>query len=77
MSRDAICPRRSLGSPYPGWISPGCQILATKSGTVLSAKITPDMDTGIGKWLEEFFQMPWLAFTGLSPGHPGAPKAGT
>ena len=29
--------------------------MATSAGTVVSANITPDTETGIGKWSEEFF----------------------
>jgi len=44
------------GQPVPGMEFAGGQVFASKAGTVVSANITPDMDTGIGKWPEEFFQ---------------------
>lgn len=43
------------GRPIPGKRFAGGQSFATNLGTVVSANITPDMDTGIGKWSEEFF----------------------
>ncbi|HTT61451.1 MAG TPA: cytochrome c [Bryobacteraceae bacterium] len=43
------------GQPVPGMEYAGGQVFATKAGTVLTANITPDLDTGIGKWSEEFF----------------------
>jgi mono/diheme cytochrome c family protein len=43
------------GQPIPGKSFAGGQVFATQLGTVVSANITPDIETGIGKWSEEFF----------------------
>jgi len=43
------------GEPMPGkWLAGG-EIFRTPMGTVVSSNITPDMDTGIGKWSEQDF----------------------
>jgi hypothetical protein len=43
------------GEPLPGkWLAGG-EIFRTPMGTVVSANITPDKDTGIGKWSEQDF----------------------
>jgi mono/diheme cytochrome c family protein len=34
----------------------GGRVFATTMGTVVSANITPDTETGIGKWSDEYFQ---------------------
>lgn len=43
------------GQPVAGKEFAGGRVFATKFGTVVTANITPDMDTGIGKWSEEYF----------------------
>jgi mono/diheme cytochrome c family protein len=43
------------GQPVAGMEFAGGQPFVTKIGTVVTANITPDLDTGIGKWNEEFF----------------------
>jgi mono/diheme cytochrome c family protein len=43
------------GQPLPGMNFGGGRKFATTFGTVVSANITPDLDTGIGKWTEDFF----------------------
>ncbi|SPF56841.1 Cytochrome c-like protein [Candidatus Sulfopaludibacter sp. SbA4] len=43
------------GQPIPGKLLAGGQVFATSMGTVVTANITPDLETGIGKWSEEFF----------------------
>ena len=43
------------GTPLPGMQFAGGEKFVTTLGTVLSANITPDLDTGIGKWNEDFF----------------------
>jgi mono/diheme cytochrome c family protein len=43
------------GQPLSGKDFAGGQIFDTRVGKVVSANITPDLDTGIGKWSEEFF----------------------
>jgi len=44
------------GQPLPGKALAGGQVFATTVGTVVTANITPDLETGIGKWSEEYFQ---------------------
>src|SRR5688572_7528618 len=43
------------GQPLAGKEFAGGEVFATIHGTVVAANITPDIDTGIGKWSEEFF----------------------
>jgi len=43
------------GQPIPGMEFAGGQPFVTNLGTVVTANITPDLDTGIGKWSEDFF----------------------
>jgi mono/diheme cytochrome c family protein len=43
------------GEPLPGKWMAGGEIFRTPMGTVVSANITPDKDTGIGKWSEQDF----------------------
>lgn len=43
------------GQPVPGKFLAGGQVFAATIGTVVTANITPDIETGIGKWSEEFF----------------------
>jgi mono/diheme cytochrome c family protein len=43
------------GQPVPGKLVAGGQRFETVYGTVVSPNISPDIDTGTGKWSEEFF----------------------
>jgi mono/diheme cytochrome c family protein len=43
-------------NPLPGKVLAGGMVFDTPMGKVVSANITSDTDTGIGKWSEEFFQ---------------------
>ena len=43
------------GRPIPGKFLAGGQRFETSFGTVVTPNITPDVDTGTGKWSEEFF----------------------
>ncbi len=43
------------GQPVTGKAFAGGQAFASRLGTVVTANITPDIDTGIGKWNEDFF----------------------
>ena len=43
------------GAPDLGKMFAGGEIFQSTLGTVVSANITPDVETGIGKWSEEFF----------------------
>jgi len=44
------------GHPISGKLLSGGQAFVTDLGTVVSANITPDVTTGIGKWSVEFFR---------------------
>jgi mono/diheme cytochrome c family protein len=44
------------GQPLAGKTLAGGRIFDSKFGKVVSANITPDLETGIGKWSEEYFQ---------------------
>jgi mono/diheme cytochrome c family protein len=44
------------GQPIPGKVLAGGQQFKSTMGTVLTANITPDLETGIGKWNEDFFR---------------------
>jgi mono/diheme cytochrome c family protein len=44
------------GQPIPGKTFAGGQVFSTQAGTVVTANITPDRDTGIGKWSEPYFE---------------------
>jgi hypothetical protein len=52
---DCHTPSDDHGQPIAGMGFAGGQRFETTIGTVVSANITPDLDTGIGKWSEEFF----------------------
>ena len=43
------------GQPVPGKEFAGGRVFKLPFGTVVTANITPDMDTGIGKWTEKHF----------------------
>jgi len=43
------------GQPLSGKLLAGGRLFDTPMGKVVSANITTDIDTGIGKWREEFF----------------------
>jgi hypothetical protein len=53
--QDCHTPSDNHGQPLPGKNFAGGQIFETGFGTVVSANITPDLETGTGKWSEEFF----------------------
>ena len=44
------------GQPVAGKAFAGGRVFETPMGTVVSANITPDLETGIGKWTEDFFR---------------------
>ena len=44
----------------------GGQAFTTKMGTVVSANITPDPETGIGKWNREFFIKKFREYTEMA-----------
>jgi len=43
-------------SPIPGKLLAGGQVFDTKLGKVVTANLTPDLETGTGKWSEDFFK---------------------
>jgi mono/diheme cytochrome c family protein len=53
--QDCHTPSDAHGQPLPGNLFAGGQHFETPMGHVVSANITPDIETGIGKWSEEFF----------------------
>ena len=61
------------GQPIQGMMLAGGQVFATPMGTVVSANITPDRDTGIGKWSEEFFVKKFYDYKDYAAA--GPPKA--
>jgi hypothetical protein len=48
-------PTDDKGQPIPGKLLAGGRLFDTPMGKVVSANITPDIDTGTGKWSQEFF----------------------
>ncbi len=44
------------GQPVMAKTLAGGRVFETRYGTVVSGNITPDLETGIGKWSEEFFR---------------------
>jgi hypothetical protein len=65
-------PRQKFGQPIPGMEFAGGGVAATSLGTVVSANITPDLETGIGKWSEEYFLKKFYDYKEYAAG--GAPK---
>ncbi len=53
--QDCHTPSDAHGQPLPGKDFAGGQRFETKFGTAVSANITPDPETGTGKWSAEFF----------------------
>jgi mono/diheme cytochrome c family protein len=51
------------GRPVPGMEFAGGRPFASSFGTVFTANITPDIETGIGKWSEEFFLKKFYDYT--------------
>jgi len=68
-------PTDEKGQPLPGRLLAGGQLFDTTMGKVVSANITPDVDTGTGKWSREFFQRKFYDYkeyaTGGPPPSPG------
>jgi mono/diheme cytochrome c family protein len=48
-------PTDDKGQPLSGRLLAGGRLFDTPMGKVVSANITPDIDTGTGKWSQEFF----------------------
>ncbi|HTX36832.1 MAG TPA: cytochrome c [Bryobacteraceae bacterium] len=53
---DCHTPVDAKNNPLPGKLLAGGMVFDTPLGKVLSANLTPDAATGIGKWSEAFFQ---------------------
>ncbi len=64
--RDCPTPAEK-GTPLPGMDLAGGFVFALPFGTVRSANITPDEETGIGKWDEKSFIAKFKSFTGEQP----------
>jgi mono/diheme cytochrome c family protein len=60
------------GQPVPGRFLAGGQRFETSFGTVVSPNITPDLDTGTGKWSEEFFLNKFYDYKGYAENGPPA-----
>jgi mono/diheme cytochrome c family protein len=58
------------GQPVPGMEFAGGQSFPSTLGTVVTANITPDPDTGIGKWSEEFFVKKFTDYRGYADNGP-------
>jgi len=52
---DCHTPADNKGNPLPGRAMSGGVVFDTPMGKVVSANLTPDLGTGIGKWSEDFF----------------------
>lgn len=50
------------GQPVIAKTLAGGRVFETTFGTVVSGNITPDLETGIGKWSEEFFEKKFYDF---------------
>ena len=61
------------GRPIAGKEFAGGEVFASTFGTVRSANITPDLETGIGKWSEDFFLKKFADY--LDYDRNGPPKA--
>ncbi len=53
---DCHTPVDDKNNPLPGKLLAGGMVFDTSMGKVVTANITPDTETGIGKWSEEFFE---------------------
>ncbi len=59
--------RQKNGKPIHGMeLAGGMQFNLSSGGTVYSSNITPDLETGIGRWTEEMFVRRFKAFTDSS-----------
>lgn len=61
---DCHTPRDLAGAPEPGRDMAGGIEFTLPQGTVWAANITPDPDTGIGRWTREAFVARFKAFNG-------------
>jgi mono/diheme cytochrome c family protein len=70
--QDCHTPPDDHGQPIPGKSFAGGQHFDTPFGHVVSANITPDLETGIGKWNEDFFVKKFFDYKGYADN--GSPK---
>jgi mono/diheme cytochrome c family protein len=61
---DCHTPRNLAGEPEPGREMAGGVTFTLPQGTAWSANITPDPDTGIGRWTQAAFVARFKAFSG-------------
>jgi hypothetical protein len=61
---DCHTPRDLAGTPEPGRLMAGGIKFTLPQGTAWAANITPDQDTGIGRWTQEAFVARFKSFTG-------------
>jgi mono/diheme cytochrome c family protein len=69
---DCHTPTDKQGAPLPGKFLAGGQVFDTAYGTVVSSNLTPDNETGIGKWGPDLFV---ARFTIYAPGQSNPPAA--
>ena len=67
---DCHTPTDKQGAPLPGKLLAGGRVFDTNYGTVVTSNITPDNETGIGKWSPDLFVS---RFTLYQPGASGPP----
>ena len=71
---DCHTPVDDKNNPLPGKLLAGGMVFETPFGKVVSANITTDTDTGIGKWNEQFFQKKFYEYKEYATSSP--PLAG-
>ena len=67
---DCHTPTDKQGQPLPGKLLAGGRVFATPMGTVVASNITPDNNTGIGLWSQEFFLNRFAAYRSYATGTP-------
>jgi mono/diheme cytochrome c family protein len=67
---DCHTPTDDKGQPLPGKLLAGGRLFDTTMGKVVSTNITPDMDTGTGKWSREFFLKKFHDYQGYATNGP-------
>jgi mono/diheme cytochrome c family protein len=70
---DCHTPVNKQGQPLAGKLLAGGRVFATPMGTVVASNITPDKDTGIGLWSEEFFLKRFADYQSYADGTSPAP----
>jgi mono/diheme cytochrome c family protein len=69
---DCHTPVDDKNNPLSGKFLAGGMVFDTPFGKVVTANITPDSDTGIGKWSEEFFQKKFYEYKEYAASGPPA-----